>query len=233
MQASQTNTGIGELAGSPSHLAAQPLDKPLSPWCLSTGKRVFDLAIACGALAAALPIMLLVALAIKLSSPGPVLFRQKRIGRDGRAFELLKFRSMCVAADQSGPGLTCRNDPRIFPLGRLLRKWKLDELPQLFNVLAGEMSLVGPRPDLPEFCATVHGSEQRVFLLRPGITGAASVLYRHEEQVLASAARVNIADYYVNHIYPEKVRLDLHYARQASFAGDCRILLQTFSAVFS
>src|SRR5262249_48609121 len=151
---------------------ARPLDAGLSPWCFSMGKRVFDFVIALLVLLIAWPLMLVVGLAIKISSPGHVFFRQKRVGKDARLFELVKFRSMRVAPERSGPGITREGDSRIFPVGRLLRNWKLDELPQLINVLRGEMSLVGPRPDLPEFCATLAGDERQVLALRPGITGA-------------------------------------------------------------
>jgi lipopolysaccharide/colanic/teichoic acid biosynthesis glycosyltransferase len=184
-------------------------------------------------LAVTWPIFLLVAAAIKLASPGPVLFRQVRVGLDGKQFQLVKFRSMHVDADRFGPGITGQNDPRIYPLGRLLRKWKLDELPQLFNVLQGNMTLVGPRPDLAEFCAGL-GQQQRVILrLRPGVTGAATLVYRDEERMLSSHNQKGITQYYINTIYPDKVRLDLEYARKASFAGDLRILTQTVTAIFS
>ena len=189
--------------------------------------------IASSVLLATWPIMLVVAAAIKLSSRGPVFFRQNRVGKNGRPFELMKFRSMRVAAERLGPGITSQDDPRVFPLGRLLRKWKLDELPQLFNVLDGDMSLVGPRPDLPEFCATLAGTQRQVFQLRPGITGTATLVYRHEEQILAFRDCADISDYYVHHIYPDKVRLDLDYARRASFAGDLRILARTLAAILS
>jgi lipopolysaccharide/colanic/teichoic acid biosynthesis glycosyltransferase len=233
MHASQTSAGTGELDRSPAPPDAWPLDGALSPWCSSAGKRVFDLVVAACVLLAAWPIMLAVAAAVKLSSRGPVLFRQQRVGKNGSLFELLKFRSMYVAADRSGPGITSANDPRILPLGRLLRRWKLDELPQVFNVLRGNMSLVGPRPDLPEFCATLAGSQRQVLELRPGITGAATLMYRHEEQLLANRDRAGISDYYSSHIYPEKVRLDLDYARRASFVGDFRILVRTLTAIVS
>jgi lipopolysaccharide/colanic/teichoic acid biosynthesis glycosyltransferase len=232
MPAPQTSTGAGGLS-SLTASPARPFGASLSPWCFSVGKRVFDFAVALLLLLIAWPIILLVGLAIRLSSPGAVLFRQKRVGKDGRLFELVKFRSMRIAPERSGPGITREGDSRIFPVGRLLRNWKLDELPQLINVLRGEMSLVGPRPDLPEFCATLAGNQRQVLALKPGITGAATVVYRHEEQLLASQSAAGVSGFYVEHIYPEKVRLDLDYAHRASFFGDLRILLQTLGAVVS
>lgn len=140
---------------------------------------------------------------------------------------------MRVGAESSGPGVTGRNDPRIFPTGRLLRRWKLDELPQLVNVLRADMSLVGPRPDLPEFCATLGHEQCAILHLRPGVTGVATLVYRDEERILADRGDAPLADYYVNELYPEKVRLDLEYARVATLAGDIRILAQTVTAIFS
>jgi len=205
----------------------------ISSWCSSPGKRVLDIALASLALAAALPVLVSVALAVRLSSPGPVLFRQRRVGINGKQFVLLKFRTMHIAAEHVGPGVTCRNDPRIFPLGSLLRRWKLDELPQLLNVLRGDMSLVGPRPDLPEFCATLQKEQCAVLQLRPGVTGAATLVYRDEEEILADRGDDRVTEYYVNELYPQKVRLDLQYAKTASFAGDVRILALTVAAIFS
>jgi lipopolysaccharide/colanic/teichoic acid biosynthesis glycosyltransferase len=196
------------------------------------GKRVFDFVVALLVLLVAWPLILLVGLAIKLSSTGPIFFRQKRVGKDGRLFELVKFRSMRASPERSGPGITREGDSRIFPVGRLLRNWKLDELPQFINVLRGEMSLVGPRPDLPEFCDTLAANQRQVLALRPGITGAATVVYRHEEQLLASQSAAGVSGFYVEHIYPKKVELDLDYGCRASFFGDFRILLQTLSAVW-
>jgi len=209
-----------------------PAEAQFSPWCSSAGKRAFDIIVASLALAITWPVLLLVAAAIRLGSPGPVLFRQKRVGRNGRLFELLKFRSMRSTAGDSSSGITCSTDPRILPLGRVLRRWKLDELPQIFNVLRGEMSVVGPRPDLPEFCDTLRENQRRILELRPGITGAATLAYRHEEQILARQAS-RMKEYYVTELYPDKVRIDLEYAANAGFAGDVRILARTINAIFT
>jgi len=171
------------------------------------GKRTFDVVVAIFALAALWPVLVLVAAIIKLSSPGPALFRQIRVGRQGRSFQLLKFRSMRLAAEDVGPRITRQNDPRVFPVGRILRKWKLDEMPQLINVLRGEMSLVGPRPDLHELWATL-------------------------DRILAGQENRQLTDYYLTKLYPEKVRLDVEYAKRASLAGDLGILMQTVTAIF-
>jgi lipopolysaccharide/colanic/teichoic acid biosynthesis glycosyltransferase len=205
----------------------------ISSWCSSSGKRALDIALASLVLAAALPILVIVAVAVRLSSRGPALFRQVRVGMNGKLFVLLKFRTMYIAAERAGPGVTRRNDPRIFPLGGLLRRWKLDELPQLLNVLRGDMSMVGPRPDLPEFCAALEKEQCAVLQLRPGVTGAATLVYRDEEQILADRGGDRVTEYYVKELYPEKVQLDLEYAKTASFAGDVRILARTLAAIFS
>lgn len=205
----------------------------VSPWCSSPGKRALDIALASLVLALASPILVGVALAVRLSSPGTVLFRQRRVGMNGKQFVLLKFRTMHMAAERTGPGVTCRNDPRIFPLGGFLRRWKLDELPQLLNVLRGDMSLVGPRPDLPEFCATLEKEQCTVLQLRPGVTGAATLVYRDEERILDERVSDRVTEYYVNELYPKKVQLDLEYAKAATCAGDVCILAQTIAAIFS
>ncbi len=184
-------------------------------------------------LAALWPVLLLVTAAIRISSPGPALFRQMRVGQQGRLFQLLKFRSMRVTAERSGPRITCQHDPRIFPVGRILRRWKLDELPQLLNVLRGDMSLVGPRPDLPEFCATLDKDQRHILELRPGVTGAATLVYRDEERILADQNSQHLTDFYINQLYPVKIQLDLEYARKAGFVSDLRILAQTAAAILS
>jgi lipopolysaccharide/colanic/teichoic acid biosynthesis glycosyltransferase len=139
---------------------------------------------------------------------------------------------MQVAAERLGPRITCQNDSRIFPVGRILRKWKLDELPQLLNVLRGDMSLVGPRPELPEFCATLDKEQRLILELRPGVTSVATVTYRDEERILADQERRQLTDYYVKTLYPEKVRLDVEYAKKADFISDVRILVKTAAAIF-
>lgn len=205
----------------------------ISAWCVSPGKRVFDLALGIPALVLALPLMGVVAVVVKLTSSGPALFRQKRLGQGGRPFVLLKFRSMIDGGHATGPGVTQKGDSRVSGVGRFLRKWKLDELPQLFNVVRGDMSLVGPRPDLPEYFAEGSPECRAVLKLRPGITGMASVSYRDEEEVLAGIPKSELIHTYVTRVMPVKAALDMQYARKATFFSDIRLLIRTATAVLS
>ncbi|MFI5071020.1 MAG: sugar transferase [Terriglobales bacterium] len=184
-----------------------------------------DLVIAALGLILLLPVICVIALAIAFHSGKPVFFRQKRLGRNGREFNLLKFRTMVTA--KNGPGLTRDGDARVTRIGRRLRKWKLDELPQLFNVLKGEMSLVGPRPDLEEFWSQADLEDQRVLELKPGVTGAASLVFCDEERLLAQVPTERLASFYLQEVLPQKARLDSEYAARATFRSDCGIILQT------
>jgi lipopolysaccharide/colanic/teichoic acid biosynthesis glycosyltransferase len=203
-----------------------------SPWTGSRLKRAFDITCAVPMTLAALPLMALVALLVRVTSPGPVLFRQQRCGKDVRSFELLKFRSMYHGNAVAGPGVTRAGDPRLTPLGRALRKWKLDELPQLFNIVQGHMTLVGPRPELPEFLTQLTAPWFEVYRLRPGITGWATLRYRDEEQLLTSVPPDELRSFYVRVLMPEKARLDLEYGGRATFWSDCAVLLRTGKALF-
>ncbi len=216
--------------GSVSNLSYVPgPDSGLSLWNFSFGKRFFDAVCAATGLLLTLPLMAIIAVAIRVSMPGPILFRQLRVGRDARLFHILKFRTMRVLQPGSAPKVTRRGDARITPLGRILRRFKLDELPQLFNVLRGDMSLVGPRPDVPEYCQSLAPEFQSVFALRPGVTGRATLHFRDEEGVLAAIPPEQLTHYYVSTLLPEKIGLDLDYARHATFFGDLRIVLQTLT----
>jgi lipopolysaccharide/colanic/teichoic acid biosynthesis glycosyltransferase len=188
-------------------------------------KRCFDLVVAAAGIVTVAPVLGATALLVKASSPGPVLFRQQRVGRHGVPFELCKFRTMHVQV-RPGPQVTAGSDPRITRVGRVLRKTKLDELPELFNVLRGDLSLVGPRPEVPHYVA-LYSDEDRRFLqqVRPGITDPATVRFRNEEDVLARAADPERA--YVEQILPEKVRMYRRYLEGASFLGDFQILADT------
>lgn len=177
-----------------------------------------------------LPLLIGGAILIKCSSSGPILFRQKRLGKDGIPFQLLKFRTMHHRPLFQGPGLTQHGDPRITTIGRVFRQWKIDELPQLFNVLAGHMSLVGPRPDLPKYLDTLPEAQRQVLLLRPGITGAASVQFRDEELLLADVPPERLEDFYVETLLVKKIDLDLKYAQTASFFSDAAMMLRTVTA---
>jgi lipopolysaccharide/colanic/teichoic acid biosynthesis glycosyltransferase len=173
-----------------------------------------------------LPMIFVIALAIVINSGRPVLFRQQRVGRSGRPFHLLKFRSM-TATIKNGIGLTRDGDSRITGIGRWLRKYKLDELPQLFNVLKGEMTLVGPRPDLEEFWSQAGAEDRRVLELKPGITGAASLAFCDEERILAQVSPEHLTSFYLDLVLPQKARIDREYALRATFLSDCVILLKT------
>ncbi len=199
----------------------------LSQWNFSLGKRVFDAGCAALGLVAALPLMAAVAVAIRVSMPGPIMFRQLRVGRDAQPFSIFKFRTMLMPKPGRVLSVTRRGDSRITPLGRILRRLKLDELPQLFNVLRGDMSLVGPRPDVPEFIAMLSPEYRPILALRPGVTGWATLHFRDEEGILAAVPEGELSSHYVNSVLPAKARLDLGYAKSASFLGDLRIVLQT------
>lgn len=192
-------------------------------------KRIFDVAITTAGLIVLSPFLLIIGLAVKLTSPGPIFYGSPRVGLAGRQFKLLKFRSMVVNADQIGPAVTGASDPRVTSAGRVLRRSKLDELPQLWNVLIGDMSLVGPRPEAPNYVALYTSEQRKVLDVRPGITSLASVQYRNEEAQLTGD---NWEQLYIQQIMPAKLALDLEYARSASLLHDIQIILQTFLALF-
>jgi len=189
-------------------------------------KRLFDIVCAGLGLLILLPLLIALALWIKWDSPGPVLFRQERVGRFGKPFYIHKFRSMRVDAPALGPQITVGEDPRITRSGRVLRAAKLDELPQLWDVLRGAMSLVGPRPEVPRYVA-LYTPEQRELVLsvRPGITDPASLQFRNESEVLARAADPERE--YAEVILPAKLKLAGEYVRQASLWTDIRLILAT------
>jgi len=174
------------------------------------------------------PLFLLIALLIKLTSPGRILHRGTRVGLNGRLFELYKFRSMRAGAAHQGPGITAAGDPRITPLGAWLRRTKLDELPQLLNVLRGEMSLVGPRPEDPRYVAAYTADQRRVLSVRPGITSPASIRYRSEEQLLSGA---DWESHYLNTLLPHKLALELDYLSRRTLWSDLAFICQTAVAV--
>jgi lipopolysaccharide/colanic/teichoic acid biosynthesis glycosyltransferase len=173
-----------------------------------------------------LPAILVTAIVIAINSGKPVLFRQQRVGRNGQVFHLLKFRTMRTTT-QNGVGLTRDGDSRVTGIGRWLRKRKLDELPQLFNVLKGEMTLVGPRPDLEEFWSQASAEDRRVLELKPGITGAASLAFCDEERLLAQVSPQHLTSFYLEQVLPQKAKIDSEYAARATFRSDCSILLKT------
>ncbi|MBO7597329.1 MAG: sugar transferase [Bacteroidales bacterium] len=170
------------------------------------------------------PVLIIVAILIKIKMPdGNILFKQKRVGQGGRLFTMVKFRTMVV--NHSGSSVSVAGESRITPLGKTLRKYKLDELPELWNVLKGDMSFVGPRPDVPGYADKLQGDDRNILKLKPGITGPASLKYRNEEELLALQA--NPQEYNDNIIYPDKIRINLYYLNQYSFWTDLKIIFCT------
>ena len=192
-------------------------------------KRFFDLIFSSVLLVLFSPIIFVLAMTVKGTSPGPVFYRGQRVGQGGRLFKMLKFRTMVVNADQIGGPSSSDDDPRIMACGRFLRKYKLDELPQLFNVFAGQMSFVGPRPEVPYYVSLYSEEEKKILTVKPGITDWASLWNSDEGALLAG--RSDPEAYYRDHIRPKKIRLQLDYVRSATFFTDMRILLQTLKMV--
>ena len=187
-------------------------------------KYVFDRIMAFVGLVVLSPILLIVWLLIRVKMPdGPAVFAQKRVGKDGKLFTMYKFRSMSV--HHSGSSVSVAGESRITPLGAKLRRYKMDELPELWNVLVGDMSFVGPRPDVPGYADKLEGDDRRVLQLRPCITGPASLKYRDEEMLLALQA--NPQEYNDHVIYPDKVRINLYYLDHYSFLADIKMIVAT------
>jgi lipopolysaccharide/colanic/teichoic acid biosynthesis glycosyltransferase len=192
-------------------------------------KRLLDVVIATFALGLSAPLLAVLAITIKLDSSGPVIYRARRVGLDGRDFRLLKLRTMAVGADQAGPAITADSDTRVTRAGRWLRRLKLDELPQFLNVLRGEMSVVGPRPEHPDFVERYSAAERAVLAVRPGITSLASLEYSDESSLLVG----DVQGVYVDQIMPAKLALDLEYVRHQSLWLDLAIIGRTAALVFA
>jgi len=190
--------------------------------------RWFDLVAAGAALLVLAPLLAAVALAVRLSSPGPVLFRQQRVGRGGQPFTMLKFRTMRVGA--AGAQVTAAGDPRITSVGHWLRRWKLDELPELWNVVRGEMSLVGPRPEVEQYVDLGDPLWRQVLAVRPGITDPVTVALRNEEELLAEA-RGEPEEYYRRVLQPAKLRGYVEYLQARSWRSDAMVLFETLAAI--
>ncbi len=193
-------------------------------------KRFFDLVGASIGLLALAPLFACVALAIKLDDRGPIFFSQRRVGRFGRPFHIHKFRTMVQNAELLGPSITAAGDPRVTPIGRWLRKTKLDELPQLFNVIKGEMSLVGPRPEVEQYTRLYNGEQREVLQLVPGMTEPTSLRFYDEERILAQAE--NPEQLYLQQIMPAKIRGNLQYQQQATVIHDTVVILKTMARMF-
>jgi len=194
-------------------------------------KRLIDVAASSVGLLLLSPLLVIIGVLIKCTSRGPILYRQDRVGRGGEHFRIAKFRSMVIDADTKGPDITSSGDSRVTPLGTVLRKSKIDEIPQLWNVLKGEMSLVGPRPELPRYVANYSQKQRRVLCVRPGITDLASIRYRHEEEILAQSE--DPESFYRNVVLPHKLDLNLVYIDKMSFLFDTKLILQTLKSLFA
>lgn len=191
---------------------------------MMTLKYLFDRSVALVGLVGLSPVLLVVAVLIRVKMPGgPVIFTQKRVGKNGRLFTMYKFRSMTVG--HSGSSVSVAGESRITPLGAKLRRWKLDELPELWNVLVGDMSFVGPRPDVPGYADRLTGRDRDVLKLRPGITGPASLKYRDEEELLAR--QPDPQKYNDEIIFPDKVRINMYYLDHYSFIKDIQMIFCT------
>lgn len=193
-------------------------------------KRLFDVVFSLLGIILLFPLFILVSVFIKLDTPGPVFFKQMRIGKAGNPFYIYKFRTMIANADKLGPSVTSKNDLRITKTGRILRKYKIDELPQLFNVLKGDMSLVGPRPEVPKYVEKYNEYQKKVLSLKPGITDPASLKFRNEEEILASydiKEEEDLENIYINEIMPIKIELNLKYAENANIITDFLIIIRT------
>jgi len=192
-------------------------------------KRVFDFIAAIIGLVLLLPILLIISLWIKFSSKGPLFYSQKRVGRDFKEFDIYKFRSMVVNADKIGPSVTSGNDSRITKVGRFIRKTKIDELPQLLNVIKGDMSLVGPRPEVMKFVEKKRDEYKKVLSVRPGITDNAAIEFRDEETIMDQYEDKEKA--YIEIILPKKIQLYYQYIDNISFINDIKLILKTLKVI--
>jgi lipopolysaccharide/colanic/teichoic acid biosynthesis glycosyltransferase len=193
-------------------------------------KRATDIAGAAIGIVLFMPLLLMLAVLIKADSPGPVFFRQGRVGRNGNPFRIWKLRTMVTGSEALGPGLTVASDERVTRVGRWLRRTKLDELPQLFNVLSGKMSLVGPRPEVPRYVASYSDTELMILEHRPGMTGPVALAYMEEESLLASVP--DPERHYQDVVMREKIAMNLRYAHRATVFTDLHMIWRTVTALF-
>jgi lipopolysaccharide/colanic/teichoic acid biosynthesis glycosyltransferase len=194
-------------------------------------KRAFDLIFSLAGLIILSPLFLIIAIIIKSDSQGSVFYRQIRVGKDNRDFNLLKFRTMSTGSDKSGLLTIGGRDSRITNSGYFLRRYKLDELPQLINILRGDMSFVGPRPEVRKYVELYNDEQRKVLAVKPGITDVASIKYKNENELLEQSD--NPEDFYIKEIMPDKIRLNLEYLNQRSFAKDVGIIFKTLRAIVS
>lgn len=193
------------------------------------GKRCFDVVASGIALVLIAPLFLVIAVLIRCDSRGPVFYRQWRVGKGQRLFRMYKFRTMVDGADRRGPAITVGGDPRITRVGRMLRRFEIDELPTLLNVFKGDMHVVGPRPEVPKYLPYYTETQRRVFSIRPGMTDPGTLRFRDEAKLLDGAA--NPERIYVDRILPEKLRLNLEYLDRQSFGYDLAIIFSTFGLI--
>lgn len=194
-------------------------------------KRLFDIFFSIIGLIFLSPVFLIMAIWIKCDSHGPVFYQQTRVGRNGRNFLLYKFRSMRIGSDKKGLLTVGEKDPRITQSGSFIRKFKLDEFPQLINVLRGEMSIVGPRPEVPKYVALYNEDQRKVLDVRPGISDWSSIRFRNENELLAQVE--NPEEFYISEIMPEKLRMNLEYIRTNNFRTDLKIIFMTIKKLLS
>jgi lipopolysaccharide/colanic/teichoic acid biosynthesis glycosyltransferase len=226
------------LPGRRENLLREPCDRVAKPlptanpqgFYRRAGKRLSDIVFSTLGLSLLAPLFVAVTLLTKFTSRGPVFFHQHRVGKDGRTFAIVKFRSMVASSEQHGPPITVAGDWRVTSWGAFLRRHKIDELPQLWNVLKGEMSLVGPRPEVELYVRAYTSLQRRVLQVRPGITDVASLVYRAEERVLSMSNTPE--KYYVEEILPRKLALNLHYIEAYTFSQDLSLIWKTVSSLF-
>jgi lipopolysaccharide/colanic/teichoic acid biosynthesis glycosyltransferase len=195
-----------------------------------TGKRIFDLLVGLTGFVLVSPLLIFVALWIAISDPGPIFFRHERIGQNFKKFRLIKFRTMIKNAGQAGLQITAADDKRISKVGGYLRRFKLDELPQLINVIKGEMSLVGPRPEVEAYVRVFNDDYKQILKIRPGITDFAAIEFRDEQEMLKGSEDTHAS--YVTNILPKKIVLYKKYLNDMSFSTDLRILTETLRSIF-
>ena len=197
-------------------------------------KRAFDILVSAILLLLLSPILLCFAIWIKLDSPGPVFYRQERVTTYGRIFRIFKFRTMKVDADKMGSLVTLKNDDRITRVGHVIRRYRLDELPQLLNILTGDMSLVGTRPEVAKYVAAYTPEMKATLLLPAGVTSTASILFKDEEELIAKfiLEGMEVDDIYITKVLPEKMHYNLSYLKNYSFLGDLKLMVRTVLKVF-
>lgn len=194
-------------------------------------KRLFDIILSLFGIVILSPFLLIISVIILFTSAGGIFYRQIRVGKNGKEFLLFKFRSMRKGADKSGALTVGMRDSRITPIGFYLRKYKLDELPQLFNILMGDMSFVGPRPEVPKYVAMYDNDQRAVLEVKPGLTDYASIVYSEENTLLARAE--NPEEFYIKKVMPAKLKLNLRYIHEMSLATDIKVILKTIGKVFN